>query len=157
MSQTFSGWNTHSGLNRLASSLLLQKIVPVHHKNLGPSGVSPVSLNTTPLWETVSSNPSIVWRDLNVLFVIFPFWSILNVFSLVSLVGIRTKLVVKNLGLIVLNDLGGAGKDILPGMACGATDTETGCSVMEQSYGIIWHPFVAVRGVCGAWDSWNSL
>lgn len=68
---------------------------------------------------------------------IFPFWSILNVFSLVTLVGIRTKLVVKNLGLIVLNDLGGAGKDILPGMACGATDTETGCSVMEQSYGII--------------------
>lgn len=137
MSQTFCSWNTHSGLNMLASSLLLQKTVPVHHKNLGPSGVSPVSLNTAPLSETVSSNPSIVWRDLNVLFVKFPFWSILNVFSLVSLAGIRTKLVVKNLGLIVLSDLGGAGKHILPGMVCGATDTETGCSIMEQSYGII--------------------
>lgn len=49
----------------------------------------------------------------------------------------RTKLVVKNLDLIVLNDLGGAGKDILLGKVCGATDTETGCSIMEQSYGII--------------------
>lgn len=68
---------------------------------------------------------------------IFPLWRTLHVFSLVRLIGIRTKLVVKTLCLIVLNDLGGAGKDILPGMVCGATDTETGSSIVEQSYGVI--------------------
>lgn len=68
-------------------------------------------------------------------FVIVPFWSTLCVFSLVR---DKNNLVfVKNLVLIVLNDLGGAGKDIPPGMACGAIDTETGCSIIEQSYGII--------------------
>lgn len=61
----------------------------------------------------------------------------MHIFSMVSLAGTRKKLVVKNLGLIVLNDLGGSRKDILEKIYFGATDTETGCSIMEQSHGII--------------------
>lgn len=130
MIQSFTSLNPHSGQHRLPSCIsedcpsTSQKILFLL------MSVPPVSVNKGPLGETICTNPTIVQTGLNVVLLIFPCWSGLHVFPLVGLAVIRTQLVVKNLCLIVLNDLGGTGRNILPGMVCGGTGNRTGCSTV---------------------------